>query len=424
MMEEGEIVTEEAAGPGSNVEHSAHPSADSSGIAYSPALEWPGDSEPSPDLSLLVGTHSYSPPAGSTSPTSSLRLLVLRSSVLRRHQKLALLDGYSEIQIGRDVLPAGSVTPKIRLKELEVSKLHATIYWDQERSQWSIVDMGSKHGTFLQPMESPSVSPFAGSAPAQSVGGVVDERGTRLSPPRVASIPRMLRHLDRLTFGETTFVVHIHADAVPCAECSPQAGEEIPLFFTEAAGARKKRKLDEIVTPGHPDEAQTRDPRKALAVLKRSLLSSVPSATGAPSGSQRSQYVDRSARRRALHPDHPSTTSVTVERSNYPSLPISTVVAPPAPTPVSTPPTPLPSSNIGHRLLMKQGWQPGSALGDPAERKGGLVAPLQPQSTIGRAGLGASVRASNSTPAAQDGDWKDAGKRRRWAEFRSNDSVP
>ncbi|KAI0649274.1 hypothetical protein C8Q79DRAFT_999081 [Trametes meyenii] len=403
-MEEGEIDVDDLANPSQVAEDYAYRSADCSGI-------WPGDSEPPPDLPPPVGTHVCSPSVASTFPSSSLRLLVQRSSVLRRHQKLALLDGYSEIQIGRDALPAGSVTPKIRLKELEVSKLHATIYWDYERSEWSIVDMGSKHGTFLQPIEPPSVSAF------------VDGRGTRLSPPRIASIPRTLRHLDCLTFGGTTFVVHIHADAVPCAECSPQVDEEIPLFSTATAGHSKKRTLDEISTYGPPDSAQTRarDPRKALAVLKRSLLSSTPSAASPASGSQHSQYVDRSARRRALHPDHSSATTAAAERSIYSPPSISAT-----PTSVSTPPTPLPPSNIGHKLLMKQGWQPGSALGDPTDMNGGIVVPLQPPSTVSRAGLGASVRASSSTPAAQDGarDWKDVGKRRRWAEFRSNDSVP
>ena len=112
------------------------------GVDYDPAYEWPGD--------------SYSAP---TSPTPNVtqdapdrptfRLLIARSSALSRRKRLAILDGYSEIQLARDAAPSGSTTPRIRLKELAVSKLHATIFWDEGRREWAVVDMGSKHGTFI-----------------------------------------------------------------------------------------------------------------------------------------------------------------------------------------------------------------------------------------------------------------------------------
>ncbi|KAI0768067.1 hypothetical protein BD413DRAFT_566474 [Trametes elegans] len=273
--------------------------------------------------------------------------------------------------------------------------------------------MGSKHGTFIQSTVS------SASTPSSSAEGS-DERGLRLSLPRVASIPRTLSHLDRLTIGGTVFVVHIHDDGRPCAECSPQAGEEIPLFSHQSTrgdfSTTKKRKVDAATTPDNyvPEAVRARDPKKALAMLKRSLLSSQESSSKSTSSIQTPRYVDRSARRRALHPDHTPITRSGTGSSKYLSPSATAPPTPPASALVSAPSMPLPSSNIGHRLLMRQGWTPGSALGDP--ENGGLVAPLEPPSTIGRTGLGVPARASTPTTAPQDGDWRDAGKKRRWTE--------
>jgi hypothetical protein len=78
--------------------------------------------------------------ADSGSGGSRQLFVTLRSSILPAKQKVDILDSYFEVQIGRDIAILGSVTPRIRLKELEVSKLHATAYWDvQERNgMWSI----------------------------------------------------------------------------------------------------------------------------------------------------------------------------------------------------------------------------------------------------------------------------------------------
>ncbi|KAI0330206.1 hypothetical protein GY45DRAFT_1323922 [Cubamyces sp. BRFM 1775] len=425
-MEDGEIAVDEQINLACGQLHASQnqnpedpPGVDSEG--YSPALEWPGDEQVPLDLPFPAGPRPYPSSASAPSPTCSLRLRVQSSNILRKYQKLALLDGYSEIQIGRDLALPGSDIPRIRLKELEVSKLHATIFWDQERLQWSIVDMASKHGTFVKPASACLPDPATGDTSV----GVLDEKGIRLSPPRVASIPRTLHHLDLLTIGGTTFVVHIHEGGMPCSQCSPQANEEIPLFAHRNLDVRnnssgQKRKLDPALDS--PDTGQPQNPKKALAALKRSLLSTQGSTSGSISGPRPQQYVDRSARRRALHPDRTPATTPSAERSMY-SSPAITAPPTPPPAPVSTPPIPLPPTNIGHRLLMKQGWQPGTALGSSTSENEGLVAPLEPPSNVGKTGLGASARVIDSMPAAQGEDWKDAGKRRRWAEFRGSEPV-
>ncbi|KAI0833213.1 hypothetical protein BC628DRAFT_1526897 [Trametes gibbosa] len=429
-MEEGEILADEPSHnlPFSTSQYDAS-ELDASGNTYSPSLEWPED----------VGSQPFEPPYGMETPlhprtpvasTSCLRLLVHHSFVLRTPRKLALLDGYSEIQIGRDLQASGSDLPKIRLKELEVSKLHATIYWDKKCSQWSIVDMGSKHGTFIRPASS-SLSAGGSSQTFASPVAVApgpEARGVRLSQPRVASVPKSLHHLDHLSIGATTFTVHIHENRLPCTACSPQSDEEIPLFPSSTAVRPTtvgKRKLDNISVMDPSDAAQSRNPKKALAILKRSLLSPGAPAVGRALGSLAPHYVDRSARRRALYPDHSPATTPSNDRSRQSTPFVSTPAPPPPTTPLSNPSVPLAASNIGHRLLVKQGWQPGSALGHQSTENGGLLAPLEPPSIVGRAGLGAPARPPSSAPVVQNEDWRHAGKQRRWAETRShNDVVP
>ena len=355
---------------------------------YDPSYEWP---EELPDS----GPSSLSEPQAKRSRPRqpSFRLIVLHSSILSSTQKLAIIDGYSEVQFGRDIAPAGCMTPKIRLKEMEVSKLHATAYWDRSRQEWGIVDMGSVHGTFVRPISS-----------------TADDRGVRLSPSRQASIPRTLKHMDRLTIGGTTFLVHVHSDQLPCEECSLIGKEEIPLFPVSktAKVARRDRISPEVAC----SSISSKDPKKALTLLKHSLLARHHSSSPRPNphADSAAQYVDRSARRRALMPAvHPdariSSPTSSSEATSRPKTPVT--------DPISEPPMPLPPSNVGHRLLMKQGWEPGTALGSEMDKNGdriGLVQPLEVSTRLPRGGLGLK-RDENWT---SDVDWKESAKRKRW----------
>ena len=217
--------------------------------SYHPSYEFPrGD-----DTSSHPSFHTHSE---STTPSHDFpicRLVIQESRFISHKQRLAVIDGYSEVQFGRDAAPPGVSTPRIRLKDMEVSKLHATLFWDAERREWAVVDMGSKHGTF--------------------VGSGQDTKRVRLSAPRVASMPKRVGHLDRLSLGGTTFVVHIHENRLPCVECSAsgQGGDDIiPLFShqkhdTVQAERGRKRGADSI------DEVP-RNAKRALASLKHALL--------------------------------------------------------------------------------------------------------------------------------------------------------
>ncbi|KAF9790896.1 hypothetical protein BJ322DRAFT_415342 [Thelephora terrestris] len=355
--------------------------------SYDPSLEWPSDHENTERDNSQAST-----PSQLACSPSTFRLTVQATSILPKARRLAVIEGYPEVQVGRDVAPLGSAIPRIRLKEMEVSKLHATIYWDDGRAEWGLVDMGSKHGTFHSRYHS-TVSP--------------NTRGSRLSPPRAASMPRHLQHLDTFSIGSTTFVVHIHDDGLSCSECSRGDDDEIPLFSTKSSTAPAhpgKRKRDEESDYIPSDK----DPRKALSLLKKSLLSQRPSEK--PNDSAPTTWVDRSARRRAMNPPSPP-----LSRKQSPSS--VSVRSTPQETPsTSQPATPEPvsSNNIGYRMLAKQGWTPGTSLGVPSDDAKHIVEPIVVSSTSNRAGLG-SVSAESST--SQGTDWKEEGKRKLWSRL-------
>ncbi|KAJ7593071.1 hypothetical protein C8J56DRAFT_930306 [Mycena floridula] len=324
---------------------------------YDPALEWPDGSE-----TAFVRL---------TRPLC--RLVVSQTSILPSKHKVVAVDNYSEMQFGRD--PATGGTPRVRLKEMQVSKLHATVYWDSARGELNVVDMGSKHGTFLR----------SSSGPGSSNGEGI---GNRLSAPRVASLPRRLRHMDSLAIGSTTFLVHIHEDKAPCHDCT---GYEIPLFSTVTKRIPDPAPTEPLVLSSRQVKSSA---RSSLTSLRRSLLTR--HADDESTHSTGINYTDRSARRRALYTPSPSDAPGTTIASSF--LPPSR--SEPLPEPielVSQPPVPVPPSNIGHRLLKMQGWEPGAALGigDPGDGRFALVEPLTLATSIERAGLGMPTDSRN-----------------------------
>ncbi|KIM68429.1 hypothetical protein SCLCIDRAFT_1209244 [Scleroderma citrinum Foug A] len=372
----------------------------SSKFEYDPAYEWQGDNDP-----------------GGVAPTAwpLFRLLVLQSTILHKHLRIAVLDAYGEVQFGRDRAPDGSETPRVRLKEMEVSKLHATAYWDKERQEWAVVDMGSKHGTFLQS------------------GRQSDAKPTRLSPPRVASIPRPLRHLDRLIIGTTTFVCHVHEDRRPCVECMSSGQSDIPLFNIPNDSGRITGKRTDESNGSEPQTNQGRDPKRALTTLKRALLLRLE-RTGPqlPSTQPTTTYLDRSARRRAMHPgsqydspgvqsprdSSPGTIKLSHESAQQVVPQLSAVHVEESRTPST-----LPAGNIGRQLLLKQGWQPGTVLGSSAdEAASGLIEPIEVTMLPPRAGLGMPEKPVSSHRSF--GEWKETEKDRRWESMRDTMRGP
>jgi pSer/pThr/pTyr-binding forkhead associated (FHA) protein len=216
---------------------------------YHPSYEFPGGDE----ISSRPGIHTST----ESTPTPSTdfpicRLVIQQGRFISKKCRLAVIDGYSEVQFGRDASPPGVSTPRIRLKDMEVSKLHATLFWDAERAEWAVVDMGSKHGTF--------------------VGSGGDTNRVRLSASRVASMPKRLKHLDRLSLGGTTFAVHIHENRLPCSDCSASSDDLIPLFSHQKDGGTVTQVERSRKRGAESSNDVPRNVKRALASLKHSLL--------------------------------------------------------------------------------------------------------------------------------------------------------
>ena len=377
--------------------------------SYDSSLEWPGA-----DGALLDPSHDTPADLESASEPSKhtfLRLVVHKTSVLSPRRKIAIVDGFTELQFGRDAAIQGSTTPRVRLKEMEVSKLHATIFWDGLRKEWNIVDMGSKHGTFV----------FQGESNISKL-----DAKSRLSAPRMSSIPRRIAHGDSIFVGGTAFIVHIHNNHLPCDECSASStNAEIPLFSTSSTSNAS------ALPPAPALQPKITDPKAALISLKRSLLTQ---HSGPSQQTGLTDYVDRSAKRRALHPgsslDSPGVLippSVTPDRVyNHAATPLTTPAPLPPPQSKSIDEA-LPQTNIGHRLLMKQGWMPGEALGhlDDAGSSGQdgrlrLIEPLKISAGVDRAGLGMTKNTEGESDIGRamitrsSDSWRESSRQRRW----------
>lgn len=88
------------------------------------------------------GKPSAAGPADSSSKPQlvPLRLVVLESTVLDVGH-IAMIDPSEEgVQVGRDRSDQ-SAPPRLRIKEMEVSKTHAVFFCDD--GKWSLVDLGS-----------------------------------------------------------------------------------------------------------------------------------------------------------------------------------------------------------------------------------------------------------------------------------------
>ncbi|ORX37763.1 hypothetical protein BD324DRAFT_650311 [Kockovaella imperatae] len=271
-----------------------------------------------------------------------LRLVIISSDILTLH-KVIMIDGTSPegIQIGRDKVPGPT---RVRLKEMAVSKTHAVIF--RQGPEWCIVDLGSTHGTFV----------VSGSGAAE-----------RLSPPKHASQPHPLKHLDKITIGSTTVVAHLHPDW-PCDACQINGDNMFELF--QDTGKRDQTTEIEI----SPRYAGPRGSHE-MSLLRKSLLKD-----NGHSATKNSVYVDRSALRRQM--ERPSSRrSASPPRLSEPSKPAS----------------------FAARMLGKQGWVEGKGLG---AQNDGIAEPLSVKANKDKRGLG-----------DDEEDWRIRGKKKRWREL-------
>lgn len=91
-----------------------------------------------------TSSRDRSPSPTKETPNYLLRLVVLSSPSLTPGHLVVIDAREGGIQIGRDRCEKGS-HPRVRVREMEVSKTHAVVYWGQgveEKEGWWVVDLG------------------------------------------------------------------------------------------------------------------------------------------------------------------------------------------------------------------------------------------------------------------------------------------
>lgn len=340
-----------------------------------------------------------------------LRLVVKRSQVLEVGS-VAVLDARKDgTQLGRD----RGAEARVRIKEMEVSKTHAVVFYQApsaprspRRSSRSPSPYGSRSrsqtSTPAPPKEGDSgwyVSDL-GSTLGTYVAHPGEADATRLSEPKCASPPYALKHGDKLTVGRTTFAVHIHQDW-PCGSCQLSGNAQIDLEEGRLRPCPKSATIPEVSSfeldtfamsgNGTRKGRQALKRRREMDALRDNLLGEdepAPKIRAAAAG-----YVDRSAERRRLHP---------------PSPPRRRDVEEARPVVAAGPTGPTGPSEAARKLLAKQGWSEGQGLG----RTPGRADPIVPVVRAERAGLG--IRGQVADQPGQGGDWRQRGRQRRWDE--------
>lgn len=83
----------------------------------------------------------------------------------------------------------------VLLPDINVSKHHLKLFYNEDTSNYSIVDLGSRNGTLLN--------------------------GKRLASSKQESEPVEVPHGSRLQLGSTTLLCHVHEGSQTCGNCEP-----------------------------------------------------------------------------------------------------------------------------------------------------------------------------------------------------------
>lgn len=93
-----------------------------------------------------TSTRNRSPSPTLETPDHLIRLVVLASPTLSEGHVAVIDAREGGVQLGRDRCEKGG-HPRVRVKEMEVSKNHAVVYWgkggEEQKEGWWVVDLGA-----------------------------------------------------------------------------------------------------------------------------------------------------------------------------------------------------------------------------------------------------------------------------------------
>lgn len=132
-----------------------------------------------------------------------------------------------------------------------------------------------------------------------------------------------------------------------------------------------------------------------MAALKDTLLNRHP----IEKESEKTEYLDRSAIRRRLHPKSPPRSASKIAN----------------PVEQTKRDVPEPVSSFAQNMLAAQGWAPGSGLGKDRDGRSEAV---EVKMRVEKRGLGAKGAEIPVEDSNGEGDWRKKGKSRRFDEVR------
>ncbi|KAJ3408013.1 hypothetical protein HDU80_007161 [Chytriomyces hyalinus] len=315
-----------------------------------------------------------------------IRLRVLSSDVKNLHVG-SLAELNSTLSIGRDALSPAIARSHLRLRELQVSRIHAKMYVASvlcPRRGLAVAvflaDLGSTHGSFID--------------------------NQRISPPKETNRAEV-RHAQVITIGSTTFEVHIHPEFA-CKGCS--ISNATTLLDMNTKNSSQIEHASAKVPPKVPIEVSR---KREQNTLKRSLLGASKSclkADGVP------RYTDRSAIRRKLHnggaATYTNSSDVQRFREDQPGFAVEASAAAASPLgatseplnqqalvqqylynrhfhsdsgdspaseldslkPILEPGGSMLFDSVGQEMMKKMGWKQGAGMG---QKEDGIVEPVQ-----------------------------------------------
>ncbi|XP_076465196.1 uncharacterized protein LOC143296985 isoform X2 [Babylonia areolata] len=242
--------------------------------------------------------------------------------------------------VGRD----GDSRHVVQIPDVNISKVHAEIKYDEDNSCYTVEDLGSQNGTFINDL--------------------------RISESKEKSPAIPLSHGDILRVAGTHLLLHIHPGTDTCDDCEP--GQVLA-----ALKAQQTVFNDHVVLTKAEKKKQARQQMKEIKKkygLENSAYVDNMAAIKNP------DYADKAeVRRRFIGSEHPSH-----QQSREPPASVH---------------RPISSENKGHRMLAKMGWKEGSGLGkDSAGRAEPVTVELRAQQS---AGLGSTSSVSVSLDNVQ-----------------------
>nr|CAG4646457.1 EOG090X0AIB [Macrothrix elegans] len=246
------------------------------------------------------------------------RFLVIESDVDKVPVGALYVVPYTGGVIGR--LPECEVY----LDDVNVSKNHARFGYNEEEKSFTIIDLGSRNGTFIH--------------------------SERLSESKTISEEYILAHDSRLQVGGVSLICHIHTGLETCDGCEPGLVQKNNDELASVSGVSKE----------DLEKARKRELRKIKKKFGLKLHDSADETVTVKPG-----YQDRAEVRRQ---------TVGIDPVGAKTEQASVVV-------------PIAKKNKGFQMLAKMGWNEGQSLGK-TESADAIVEPISVDMRTGREGLG------------------------------------